>query len=399
MDQLSARCIEQESKFLKLILKSNKKRKKEIKDKAIQTEIEKGEESRNGTAKAKRSCVIGQTLTVGDGLIGLALADLSSVKFGSHIRMSELAKNLSIPLVYSRTQTRISKYLEYAPELLRHNDMLLFGSRPRFFDNLAIAFLKECGIRIIYDAADLPHLQNFYFAGGVINPSLERKLYSLVNFSNVLVIISESARNLFKKEAIKKKRVLIIPNASDPQFFKPSPNESRMKTILYVGSYAPARGVDDLVSAFQKLENKYKDICLRLIGVNMPLRFRSNRISVECDKIYSDMPRIHSESFLCVIPHKRNPYMNAALPVKLFDAMAAAKPLVVTDCPEVRNLVEKEKCGIVAHDNPDSLAEAIEDLLLNSETAEEMGHRGREAIIKRHSWKHRAMALKESLRL
>jgi len=335
------------------------------------------------------------TLITGDYLIGYALTDLGRILYGSHIRISELTKNLDIPLIHSRTQTRMLKYLKSMPQLWGHKDILLFGSRGRFFDNFSIGILKSHGTRIIYDAADIPHLQNFYFGDGVIDTNLARRFYSLVNLADVLMIVSKSALSLFKQDTLKSKSVIIVPNASDPSFFKVVPIQTKTKTLLYVGGYAFARGVDELVAAFNILKRKYSEIKLRLVGANIPLKFESDRILVERDKIYKDMPKVHAESYLCIVPHKKNPYMDSALPIKLFDAMASARPVVVTECTETKNLVEKEKCGVVAHDNPDSLSEAIKYLILNPKVAEEMGSCGREAILKKHSWKHRAETIKK----
>jgi glycosyltransferase involved in cell wall biosynthesis len=311
--------------------------------------------------------------------------------------MAELTKNLGIELVHSRTQTRSLMYVKSMAKLLQNKDILLFGSRGRIFDSIFLNFLKTCGNRIIYDAADLPHFQNFYFGTHDIDPKLARKFYSLVKLSRILVIVSKSASILFDHKAIENKKVLIIPNAADPTFFPPTQWKNGFKNILYVGGYAPTRGIEDLVGAFHLLERKHDEIRLKLVGGNMPLQFSSEKVLVDLAKVYSDMPNVYSDSYMCVIPHKRNPYMDAALPVKLFEAMASAKPLVVTDCEEAKFLVEKEKCGVVAKDNPESIAEAMEYLLLHPKVAEEMGNRGREAVLFRHSWRHRAEAIKRNM--
>ena len=331
-------------------------------------------------------------------MIAYALIDISRVLYGTHIRIFELAKNLNIQLVHSPTQKRVLKYIQSLPRLRRNQDVLLFGSRGRIFDTLFFNSLKMKSARIIYDVADIPHLQNFYFGNSSIDVNLYRRFYALVNLADTLIFVSESAPSLVRKDALKKKRMIIVPNGSDPSFFLPTDLEKNRKTILYVGGYAPARGVDDLVSAFNDLKKKHQEINLRLVGANIPFQLKSERVSVEHDKIYKDMPKIHQESYMCIIPHKRNPYMDAALPVKLFDAMASGRPVVVTDCLETKNFVGTEKCGIVSHDDSRSLNEAIEYLLVNTRVAQEMGKKGREAILKRHSWKHRAETMKHSLK-
>lgn len=326
------------------------------------------------------------------------MADLSRVLYGSHIRTVELSKSLNIHLINSSTKTRWLKYVKATPTIMRHKDVLLFGSRGRFFDTIFFRAMRAYGARITYDVADLPHLQNFYFWGGAIDERLARRFHSLVNLAEILIFVSPSAPNLSEPHALRDKKTIIVPNASNPDFFVPIPRRQKTKIILYVGGYAVARGVDDLVAAFNVVKKTRADVRLRLVGVNMLSTFVSERVSVEKDKTYRDMPKVYGESYACIIPHRRNPYMDAALPVKLFDTMAAARPVIVTDCVEVKRLVEEEKCGLVARTNPDSLAEAIGYLVENPLIAQEMGVRGRKAVLDRHSWKHRAQTIKEGLR-
>lgn len=158
------------------------------------------------------------------------------------------------------------------------------------------------------------------------------------------------------------------------------------------------RGIDILADAFDLIRKKHKDTFLRLVGYNMPFHLNRERVIIERNKFYKDMPKIYSEAYVCVIPHRKNPYMDMALPIKLFDAMAASRPVIVTRCSEMAQLVEKEKCGVIADDSADSLCHSIEYLLSNHTIAEEMGIRGREAVEKRHSWVHRAKIIKQYLK-
>ena len=149
--------------------------------------------------------------------------------------------------------------------------------------------------------------------------------------------------------------------------------------------YAPNRGIETLVEAF-KLLGDSENYELRLVGYNMPATFSSNNIIVEQDKFYAEMPETFSRAYLSIIPHKKNPYMDSALPLKLFDSMASARPVVVTNCEEMASLVHKEKCGIVVDDSAKSIADAIKYLLESPDESMKMGLNGREAIEKRYSW-------------
>ncbi len=240
-------------------------------------------------------------------MIACALHEVTDIKAGSSIRIVELIKNLSIPFIHSRAIRRPVKYLKHIQEFLGHRNILIFGRSGFLFDTLFLNFLKLNESRIIYDVADIPHLQRIYFEGGKIDRKLEENFYSLVNLSNMLLVISQSQLNLMKYKGYKK--TVIVPNASNPSFFNKDPVKSKIKNIIYVGGYAPARGIDELVEAFNILERKHNDIRLKLIGFNMPLRYQNEHIIIEREKVYSDMPKTYSEAYLSVIPHKRNPYI------------------------------------------------------------------------------------------
>jgi glycosyltransferase involved in cell wall biosynthesis len=66
---------------------------------------------------------------------------------------------------------------------------------------------------------------------------------------------------------------------------------------------------------------------------------------------------------------------------KLFEYMAAGIPVLVSDRPGLRDLVERHRCGVVADESsPESIAAAVNDLLGNPERARNMGESGRRAF-------------------
>jgi len=76
-----------------------------------------------------------------------------------------------------------------------------------------------------------------------------------------------------------------------------------------------------------------------------------------------------------------------ALPNKLFEYMAAGLPVVVSNFPAWRKIVQGHGCGLVVDPlSPSSIAEAVEYLLNHPAEAEQMGGRGRHAIRNEFNW-------------
>ncbi len=324
------------------------------------------------------------------------------IRWGSYIRIFELTKSLKSPLIHGGKVTRLLNLVRNAPIILSAKKILIFDYWPLSYDALLFSNLLKGGTNFIFDVADIPYLQPAYFGDHESTKAesyakAQKNFYWLVDISKILLFVSSSLVKLLDLD-LKRRKTIIIPNASNPDFFEKTPIPiEKDKTILYTGGYAPMRGLDILVEAFSLLREKRKDILLRIVSPNIPYELQVNGVTIETNKFYVDMPRVYSESYLCAVPHKRNPYMEAALPIKLFDAMAAGRPVIVTNCYEMARLVEREKCGLVAEDNAGSLAQAIDILLSDRSLSEEMGEKGREAVEKRHSWHHRAQTVINSI--
>ena len=76
-----------------------------------------------------------------------------------------------------------------------------------------------------------------------------------------------------------------------------------------------------------------------------------------------------------------------ALPVKMFEYMAAGMPVIASDFPLWRSIVEESACGLLVDPmDPKQIAVAIDKLLSDPNRAREMGESGRKAIIQKYNW-------------
>ena len=67
--------------------------------------------------------------------------------------------------------------------------------------------------------------------------------------------------------------------------------------------------------------------------------------------------------------------------------MGAGLPVIATDFPNLRAIVEGNKCGIcVDSTNPHEMAEAISYLLSHKDIADRMGENGKKAVDTIYNW-------------
>jgi glycosyltransferase involved in cell wall biosynthesis len=75
-------------------------------------------------------------------------------------------------------------------------------------------------------------------------------------------------------------------------------------------------------------------------------------------------------------------------PNKLFEYMSAGLPVIASNFPLWKKIVEENKCGIcVDPEKPEEIALAIDFIVNNREQASEMGKNGRKAVIEKYNWK------------
>ena len=76
-----------------------------------------------------------------------------------------------------------------------------------------------------------------------------------------------------------------------------------------------------------------------------------------------------------------------AQPVKMFEFMAAGLPVIASNFPYWRKIVEDAKCGICVDPmNPSEVRKACIELLNNPQEGQRMGKAGRTAVLDRYSW-------------
>jgi glycosyltransferase involved in cell wall biosynthesis len=170
--------------------------------------------------------------------------------------------------------------------------------------------------------------------------------------------------------------------------------------VLYVGAIMPGRGIEELLAAMREVPEAH----LVLLGYGFLLE--QIRALVREQGLAE---RVH---FLGPVPPKQvvsysasadvgvsplfasAPSYALSLPNKLFQYMAAGLPVVASELPQVRDVVEGNAAGIcVDTSQPSLIAAALRSILEDPQGAARMGSAGREAVLRTYNWKTAAREL------
>jgi glycosyltransferase involved in cell wall biosynthesis len=154
--------------------------------------------------------------------------------------------------------------------------------------------------------------------------------------------------------------------------------------VLYLGVRRPYKGFDLLLEAATHLprERPGGEVTVAFVGPGPRLR----PVGAACRILdvggVSDEDRaawVDAAELLCL------PSEGEIFPASILEAWSLGKPVLVSDIPPLRELIDNSGGGIAVPRQPQRVAKAITDLLSDPSRAREMGEAGREFWATRHT--------------
>jgi glycosyltransferase involved in cell wall biosynthesis len=182
-----------------------------------------------------------------------------------------------------------------------------------------------------------------------------------------------------------------VPNEAVDRLRKDLRISAGSRVVLYAGNFAPYQGLSKLIEAVPKVLSKEPDAVFVLVGMNGACEFDlKEKVEALRDrgalKLIPRQPKSEMDRFLAladVVVSARDSGSNVGL--KVFSYMAAGKPIVATDSPGHRTLLDAERAMLV-DSSPDGLVEGIVRLLQDRTTAERLGSAARAYARKHLHW-------------
>jgi glycosyltransferase involved in cell wall biosynthesis len=229
--------------------------------------------------------------------------------------------------------------------------------------------------------------------------------------SAVVSICPEILDRMQKEWGIPRSQSAVVRNGVDVQEFHPIDcAESRRQLGLeafglyvgFVGGFFPWHHLDQLFDAVPGVLRSIPQARFILIGdgeTRTDLEAKARRLGIESvvqfvGRVpFQSVPRWIAACDVCVVLHKpTRSYPGDSM--KLWEYLACNRSVVATAGPGYGDFVEATGCGAaVKPDDHADLAHQIARLLRNSEGRTKMGARGRQAVMKDHTWEKRAEQL------
>jgi glycosyltransferase involved in cell wall biosynthesis len=276
---------------------------------------------------------------------------------------------------------------------------LVWGTSPPIFQSLtawALARLKRASF--LLEIRDL--WPAFAIAVGVLRqPTLVRASEWLEHFlyrhaDRVVVNSPGFIAHVLAGGAMD---VELVPNGSDVTMFDPQAKGKNFRQIhelegkfiaLYAGAHGMSNDLGIVLSAAQMLED-HSDITFVLIGDGKEkpaLEAQAKDLGLENLKFIppapkKEMPDVLAAANVCIAILKPIPLYATVYPNKVFDYMAAGRPVVLAMEGVIREVIEAAEAGIaIPPGDPTALANAVRYFADHPQDGLRMGLRGNEYI-------------------
>ena len=260
--------------------------------------------------------------------------------------------------------------------------------------------LRAAGKKVIYDIhEDLPRTVLFkaYLPQSIRKPLMwatEVAENILARQMSGLVAATPALAQRFRRF---KSNTIAVNNYVILDEFTPQPsvvNQSPQPAVTYYGGMSTERGIHEMLAAVDLLP---KDLGVKLeLAGSFYVQQQQDAVMARAEwqnvLWHGELDRTGLASLLkrvrvgLVVLHPHPAYVTSH-PTKLFEYMAAGIPVIASDFPLWRNIVESAQCGLLVNPlDPAAIAAAIERLITSPDEARRMGMRGRAAAERQFNW-------------
>ncbi len=226
----------------------------------------------------------------------------------------------------------------------------------------------------------------------VSQPILD-KLGNLCPENNALVL---NCKDL-KEYEIAKENIMVSRKKFIQNFHKKKGDEARdlddKFILMYIGSLGEHRGLREVLEVYKPLNTKENMILIIGGHGNIENELKAEMEGMDNALFIGEVPneevplqtKACDAVFMMINPKEGS--HKIAMPNKLFEAMAAGKPIIASTDTIYGEVVKKEECGIVIpYGNIEALRKAITELAADTELRNRLGKNANNAAKREYNW-------------
>jgi glycosyltransferase involved in cell wall biosynthesis len=270
---------------------------------------------------------------------------------------------------------------------------------------IVATLLRFLGNTIVYDVhEDLPNdiLQKKWIPQFLRRPTsllatIIEWLFSRV-IANTVVTVTPQIASRFSKNTLVLRN---YPSLTEMRTTSTEPYLERPKTVTYIGGIEKSRGIVELIRGVE-LSQKVIKCHLELAGSIYPIRLSEElqhmngwqHVNHHGWVSRADIVKILSTTRAGLVVLHPTTCFISSYPIKMFEYMAAGIPIIASDFPVWREILDRHQCGIAVDPiDPNSIADAMIWIFSHPEESEKMGERGRKAVEEMYNWETESVCL------
>ena len=214
--------------------------------------------------------------------------------------------------------------------------------------------------------------------------------------ATAVIALSQVTATALRERGVAPERLHVIRNGADIPAQTARPGDAPERYILYFGALQSWQGFDTALRALAQLPDLQLVVCA---SVNRheaePYRLLARRLGVEDRVIWrfalaeAELAPWREHAVASLAPLRdcsRNTAVGCS-PLKILESMAAGVPVIASDLPVSRELVEDGVSGLLVFpDRPGELARAVRRILDLPEEARALAAAARQRVAERFSW-------------
>jgi len=261
----------------------------------------------------------------------------------------------------------------------------------------------------VYEVNGLPSVELPYLHPRIPPGTLERIAeveQRCLDAADAIVVPSPVIAAALRRRGVAPERLHVIPNGADLPAATPRPPDAPDRYLLYFGALQPWQGLDTALRTLARLDDLDELHLVVCASVHRrkakPYRKLAARLGV-ADRVHwrFALPehelapwREHALASLAPLRDCARNVAQGCAPLKVLESMASGVPVLASDLPVVRELMEDGGQGLlVPPDRPGELARAVRTLLDFPERSAAMGAAGRARVEDRFTWSAAVAAL------